>query len=61
MIEFKDKHHDELEKFSSGPIQNEVLIITSENPYSEYHFERKFQANISPYDNFFKQPDELLI
>ena len=32
----------------SGLIQNEVLTITSEHPYSEDHFERKLQAKISP-------------
>ena len=39
---FKEEHHDELIKFSSGPTQNEVLTITSENPSSEDHFESKF-------------------
>ena len=37
-----------MRKFSSGPIKNEVLTITSEHPSSEYHFERKFQAKKLP-------------
>ena len=41
-VEFKGKHHDELRKFSSGTIQNEVLTIPSEHTYSEYHFDRNF-------------------
>ena len=49
MIEFKEKYHDELKKFSSGPIQNEVLNITSEHTYYEDKFERKFQANNYPF------------
>ena len=36
--------------FSSEHIQNEVLAITSEHPYSEDHFDRKLQANMSPSD-----------
>ena len=32
----------------SENIQNEVLIITSDHPSSEYNIERKFQDNISP-------------
>ena len=55
LIEFKGKHHDELRKFSSGPIQNEGLTITSEHPSSGDHFESKPQANISPYDQSFEK------
>ena len=50
LIKFREKHVDEPRKFSSGPIKNEVLTMTSENPSSGDHFERKFQENISPYD-----------
>ena len=35
----------------SEHIQNEVLTITSEHPYSEDHFEAKFQAKISLISN----------
>ena len=41
LIEFKEDHHYELIKFSSEPIQNEVLIINYEHTSSAYHFERK--------------------
>ena len=41
--------------FSSEHIRNEVLIITSEHPYSEDHFERKFKSNISPSDQIFEK------
>ena len=61
LIEFKGKHHDELGKFSSGPIQNEVLTITSEYPYFEDHFEIKFQAKFSPPDQKFEEQEEELI
>ena len=39
LTEFKEDHHDELRKFSSGPIQKEGLIITSEHPYSKDYSE----------------------
>ena len=42
-------------------IQNEVLIITSEHPYYEDNFERKFQAKLSPSNQFSEQPAEELI
>ena len=54
-IEFKGEHHDALRKYSSGPIQNEVLTLTSEHPYSADHFERKSQDKISPYDQSFEK------
>ena len=38
--------------FSSEHIQNEVLTVASENPSYEDNFERKFQARISPYNQF---------
>ena len=60
MIEFKEKHHDELRKFSSGTIQNEVLNLTSEHPYSADNFERKFQDKIYPSDKIFEQPENEL-
>ena len=40
--------------FSAEHIQNEVLNITSEHPFFEYHFERKLQAKISPSDQSLK-------
>ena len=49
-----------MRKFSSGPIQNEVLTINSEHPYSKYQFERKFQGNRYPYNQSFEQPEEVL-
>ena len=61
MIYFKEEHHDELIKFSSGPIQNEVLTINSEHPSSADHFERKYQAKIYPYDQSFEKQEEELI
>ena len=61
MIEFKEEHHDELRKSSSGPIQNELLTLTSENPSYEDHSERKFQNNISPSDQSFEKQEEELI
>ena len=38
-----------------------MLTITSENPSSEDHFERKFQANIYPHDKSFEKQEEELI
>ena len=35
---------------TSEHFRNEVPTVASGNPYSEYHFERNFQANISPSD-----------
>ena len=58
MIEFKEKHHDELRKFSSGPIQNKVFTLTYEHPYSADHFESKLQANISPSDQSFENKNK---
>ena len=59
--EFKGEHHGELRKFLSGPIQNEVLNITSEHLPSEDQFEGKFQDKIYPYYQIFLQPEEELI
>ena len=42
-------------------IQNEVLTLTSEHPYSADHFERKFQAKISPYEPSLEKLEEKLI
>ena len=61
MIKFKEKYHDESRKFSSGPIQHEVLTITSEHKSSEDNFERKLQAKISPSDQSIKKLEEELI
>ena len=54
--EFKEEQHDKLRKFSSGPIQNKVLTITSEHPSSEDHFERKFKDKVSTSNESFVQP-----
>ena len=48
-------------KFLSGPVQNEVLTIKPEHPSYVDHFERKFQAKISPYDQSFEEQEEELI
>ena len=56
LIEFKEEQYDELRKFSSGPIKNEVLTIIPEHPSSEYSFEIKFQYNIFPYNQIIEQP-----
>ena len=61
LIDFKEEHHVELRKLSSGPIQNEMITINSEHPYSEDHFERKFQANIYPSEQSLEKPEESLI
>ena len=73
MAEFKehvkniiaDKNEKELQKnpiiLSSEHIQNEVFNITSEHPYSEDHFERKFQAKIHPSDQSDEKQEEKLI
>ena len=61
MIKFKVKHHDELRKYSSGPIQNEVLTIISEHPYPEDQFERTFQAKIYPSDQSSEKQEECII
>ena len=58
LIEFKEEHHDALREFSSVPIQNEVLTLTSKHPSSADHFERKFQANIYPSDQSFEKKEE---
>ena len=50
MVDLKLNHHYELRKFSSGPIQNEMITINYEHPYSEDKFERIFQDKISPSD-----------
>ena len=48
-------------KFSLEHIKNEVLTLTSDNPYYEDDFERKFQAKFSPYNQIFEHPEEELI
>ena len=50
LIKFKERYHDKFRKFLLGTIQNELLTIASEHLFSKDHFERKFQANISPSD-----------
>ena len=45
-------------KFSSEHIENEVLTINYGPQSSEDHFETKFQANISPSNQIFEQPEE---
>ena len=46
MIDFKGKYHDELGMFSSVPIQNEVLTITSEHisTESDGNFEKQLHT-----------------
>ena len=39
-IDFKEEHHNTFRKYSSGPIQNEVITLTSEHLSSEDHFEK---------------------
>ena len=56
----KDDKIIELLSKQSEIIQNEVLTITSENPSSEDHFDRKFQDNIYPSNQIFEQPEEKL-
>ena len=41
--------------------ESEVPDITREQTSSEYHFDRKFQANISPSYQVFEQPYEELL
>ena len=41
-----EEHNDNLKKISSGPIQDEVLTINSEHPYSEDHLERKSELSV---------------
>ena len=38
LIELKEEHHYNLRNISSGPIQNEALIINYEHTSSEDHF-----------------------
>ena len=44
--------------FLSENIENEVLTLTSEHPSSEYCFDTKLQAKISPYHQNFEQTGE---
>ena len=44
--------------FTSGPILNETVTVTYENPYSWGHFDIKFQFNISPSDQSFGKREE---
>ena len=39
-------------------IGNEVVTLTSETPYSGYHFETKIQAKFDKYDQSFKQKQQ---
>ena len=48
-------------KFSLDHTKNEVLTLTSEHPSYEGNFQSKFQANFSPYNQCFEQPEEELI
>ena len=61
MIKFKEKHHDELRKSSSGPTQNELITITSKDPHSEYHFERKFNPIFLHLIELLNKPEEELM
>ena len=49
-----------MRKFSSVLIQNEALNLTSEHPSSSDHFDRKFQATISPSDQSLENKEEAL-
>ena len=44
-------------KFSSEHIKNKVITLTSEHPYYEDNFERKFQAKIYPSDQVFEKQE----
>ena len=44
----------EISSKQSEDIKNEVLTITSENTFSEYNFERKFQEKISTSNQSFE-------
>ena len=44
--------------FSSEHIENVVITLNSEPPSSEYHFETKFQADVSPFDQKFEKQEE---
>ena len=61
MIDVKEDHRYELRKFSSGPIQNEVLTINFEHPISSDHCESKLQARMSPSDKSYEKQEEELI
>ena len=41
--------------------KNEVITITSDNPYSEDNFERKLKAKLPPSNKLFSQPEEELL
>ena len=43
--------------FSSDHIENVVLTPTSETTSSEYHFETKLQAKLSPSDQSFEKQE----
>ena len=55
--EFKEEHHDKLKK-SPGPIQNDVLTVTSEHPSYKDDVESKLQDMTSPYNQSFKQTEK---
>ena len=61
MIKFKGKYHDELNFFISGPIQNDVLTITSGNPSCKICLEIKPQSKIYLSDQSFEKQEKELI
>ena len=52
----EEKYHDVLRKSSPGPVQIEVRIVNSENPYFAGHFEGNVQANISLSEQSIENP-----
>ena len=60
MIDFKEEHHGELRKFSSGTIQNEVITIISEHPYSADHFESNLQTRVIHLIKILKNEESLI-
>ena len=58
LIDIKEEHQDELRKFSSVPIQSEVITLTSEHPSSEDYSENNFEDKISPSEKSLDKPEE---
>ena len=44
-------------KFSSEHIKNEAITLTSEYPYFDDCFERKFWDKLSPSNQVFEEPE----
>ena len=59
-MDFKGGKHMESNMFSLEHIENIVIPFTYEPPSSEYNFETRYQASISPSDKgILKQEEEL--